>query len=325
MTRRSQIRWAEVRVGLLVVGAIGLLVGAIINLEHGVGLLARQTEYHAVVDHTQNLKVGGPVRMNGVDIGNVRTITIGEDAPRVIITFSVSSRVVSHIREDASVRIRPMGLLGDKFLEVLPGTPSRPAMAPGGQLVGVADMDFNLLAAGVTDTITHVNTAIREIQTILTSLSQGQGTVSKLLTDPTLYDSSKRAIDKFESASGKSVALLERVERGEGTIGKLVSDREIYDRTNKAVQELTQLVERLNNENGTLTKLADPELYQRLDSLTRRGDALFTRVEHGEGTIGKLVAEDELYVRMDKLLSDMETLVADLKQNPTKYFTFSVF
>ena len=107
--------------------------------------------------------------------------------------------------------------------------------------------------------------------------------------------------------------------------GKLVSDREIYDRTNKAVQELTQLVQRLNNENGTLAKLADPELYRRLDSLTRRGDVLITRVEQGEGTIGKLVAEDELYVRMDKLLSDMESLVADLKQNPTKYFTFSVF
>jgi len=76
---------------------------------------------------------------------------------------------------------------------------------------------------------------------------------------------------------------------------------------------------------STLAKLADPDLYQRLDSLTRRGDALFTKVERGEGTVGKLIKEDELYARMDKLLTDMEDLVADLKDNPTKYFSFSVF
>ncbi len=304
---------------------IGLLVAAIINLEHGVELLARQTEYRAVVDHTQNLKVGGPVRMNGVGIGNVRAIALAKDAPRVIITFTVSRGVASHIREDASVRIRPMGLLGDKFLEILPGTPSKPAMAPGTQLSGVADVDINLLAAGVTGTITHVNTAIREIQRILVSLSNGQGTAGKLLTDPTLYDSSKVVIEKLDAASDKSIALLDRVERGEGTIGKLISDRGMYDRVNKAVQELTQLAERLNNKNGTLAKLAEPGLYQRLDSLTRRGNALFTGLERGEGTIGKLVTEDELYIRMDTLLTDMEDLVADLKKNPSKYYSFSVF
>ena len=325
MTRRSELRWAEVRVGLLVLVAVGLLVAAIINLDHGVGFFEGQTEYRAVVDHTQNLKVGGPVRMNGVDVGNVRAVALAEGVPRVIVTFTVSSSVASHIREDASVRIRSMGLLGDKFLDILPGTPTKPAMTPGGQLRGIADMDLSLMASDVTNTIAHVNTAIREMQRIFVTLREGQGTVSKLLTDPSIYNSSKRLIEKLEAASDKSIGLLERVERGEGTIGMLVSDREMYDRANKAVQELTQLVHRLNNEEGTLAKLADPDLYQRLDSLTRRGDALFTKVERGEGTVGKLIKEDELYARMDKLLTDMEDLVADLKDNPTKYFSFSVF
>jgi phospholipid/cholesterol/gamma-HCH transport system substrate-binding protein len=325
MTSRSQYRWAEVRVGLFVLVAIGLLVAAIMSLNRGMGFFSTQTEYRAVVAHTQNLKVGGPVRMNGVDIGNVRAIGLAKDAPRVIVTFTVTSSVASHIRKDASVRIRSMGLLGDKFLEILPGTPAMPPMAPGGQLTGEADMDLNLLAAGATDTMAHVNSAIREIQRLLVSLHKGQGTATKLLTDPTLYDSSKRVMDKLEVASDKSIRLLDRVERGEGTVGKLVTDREIYDRANKAVQELTQLVQRLNKDESTLAKLSNPDLYEQLDSLTTRGDALVTRLERGEGTIGKLVTDDELYARMDKLLTDMEDLVADVKENPTKYFSFSVF
>jgi phospholipid/cholesterol/gamma-HCH transport system substrate-binding protein len=52
---------------------------------------------------------------------------------------------------------------------------------------------------------------------------------------------------------------------------------------------------------------------------------LVTKVERGEGTLGKLVTQDDLYQRADKILADVETLLADVKKNPTRYFKFSVF
>jgi phospholipid/cholesterol/gamma-HCH transport system substrate-binding protein len=104
-----------------------------------------------------------------------------------------------------------------------------------------------------------------------------------------------------------------------------VSDPELYTRATKVVKELTDLVARLNNQNGTLVKLSDPTFYTRLESLTRRGEGLLRRIETGEGTIGKLVTDDELYTRADKLLMDLESLIADVKAHPTKYFRFSLF
>jgi len=218
-----------------------------------------------------------------------------------------------------------MGLLGDKFLEILPGTPSRPPLAVGSLLVGQAEADFSGITAGASATIENLNNAIREIQHILASFSQGQGTASKLLTDPGLYDRSQRVIEKLEVASDKSIALLDKVDRGEGTIGRLVTDKEIYDRASQAVKELAELTARLNNRDGTLVKLTDPALYQRLDALTARGEQLLSKVETGEGTLGKLVTRDELYTRADKLLTDVEALVDDVKKNPAKYFKLSVF
>jgi phospholipid/cholesterol/gamma-HCH transport system substrate-binding protein len=325
MSRYAQLRWAEVKVGLLVLVALTMLVVMIMSLEEGVGLPGSQYQFRAVVPHTQSLKVGAPVRMNGVDVGNVRQISIGQDTPKVEITFSVNRDVAAHIRDDATVSIRPMGLLGDKFLEILPGTPSRPPLAVGSLLVGQAEADFSGITAGASATIENLNNAIREIQHILASFSQGQGTASKLLADPGLYDRSQRVIEKLELASDKSIALLDKVGRGEGTIGRLVTDKEIYDRASQAVKELAELTARLNNRDGTLVKLTDPALYQRLDALTARGEQLLTKVETGEGTLGKLVTRDELYTRADKLLTDVEALVDDVKKNPAKYFKLSVF
>ncbi len=325
MSRQGQLAWSQVKVGLLVVTALAILVIMIMNLEQGMGLLSSQTKFRAVVPHTQGLKVGGPVRMNGVDIGNVHQIAIAQDQPKVEITFTVKKSVAQHIREDATVNIRPMGLLGDKFLEVLPGTPAKPSLPPDSLLVGQAEADLTSVATDATATIENVNTAIKEMQQILLSISQGQGTAGKLLSDPTLYNQSKQVLDNLGAVSEKSLKLLDKVDHGDGTIGRLVTDKELYTRANQAVKELTALATKLNDQNGTLVKLADPTLYKRLESFTTRGEQLLAKVESGQGTMGKLVTQDELYQRADKLLTEVEELVAEVKKNPTKYFKFSVF
>jgi phospholipid/cholesterol/gamma-HCH transport system substrate-binding protein len=52
---------------------------------------------------------------------------------------------------------------------------------------------------------------------------------------------------------------------------------------------------------------------------------LLNKIQNGDGTIGKLVNQDELYIRSEKLLTELETLVADVRKNPTKYFKLSLF
>jgi phospholipid/cholesterol/gamma-HCH transport system substrate-binding protein len=258
-------------------------------------------------------------------VGNVHQIAIAKGSPNVEILFTVQSDLVAHLREDAGVSIRPMGLLGDKFLELNPGTPSRPPLPPGTVLMGRAESDAATLASDASVTFGHINAALLDLQHLLSGLSQGQGTAGKLFNDSGLYDRSQRLLDKLEVASEKGINLLSKVEQGEGTIGKLVSDRELYARANQTLKELTELTKRLNNENGTLVKLTDPSLYARLERLTTRGEHLLQKLETGEGTIGKLVSQDELYTRADRLLADVEELIADVKRHPTKYFKFSVF
>jgi len=325
MAPRTELAWARVKVGALTVVALAILSIVILNLEEGMGLFGRKTTFRAVVDHTQGLKIGSPVRMNGVDIGNVHAIAIAERTPQVEILFTVQAHVAPHIKQDASISIRALGLLGDKYLEVLPGTPTLPALPVGSTLVGSAESDISHLAMNATSTIGKVNAALEQLQAALLAITKGQGTTGKLVNDPDLYNRSRAVVDKLEQVSDKGLAILNKVERGEGTVGKLVADQELYARATQAAAGLNELAGKLNNQNGTLAKLADPALYAKLDNLTARGELLLAKVERGEGTVGKLITQDDLYARADKLLSEVEEFVADVKKNPKKYFKFSVF
>ncbi|MBX3234883.1 MAG: MCE family protein [Nitrospiraceae bacterium] len=323
--RQSQLGWSQVKIGLLVVVALSILAYMILNLEEGMGLIQHKTKFRALVPHTQGLKIGGPVRMNGVDIGNIHGIAISGETAQVEIKFTVQQAAAIHIRQDAAIHIRALGLLGDKFLEIAPGSPNQPPLPPNSVIVGQPETDMTDLAATASVTIEKVNAALEQIQLALKAITQGQGTTGKLVNDPELFDRSKEVLGKIDRASDKGLALLEKVEKGEGTVGKLMTDKDLYARAATAVRELQELTKKLNNQNGTLAKLADPDLYNKLDRLSNRGETLLAKIEHGEGTVGKLVTNDELYVRTDKLLTEIEQFVAEVKKNPKKYLKLSVF
>jgi phospholipid/cholesterol/gamma-HCH transport system substrate-binding protein len=325
MARQSDVGWSQVKIGLLVVCALAILGYMILNLEEGMGLVQHKTTFRAMVDNTQGLKIGGPVRMNGVDIGNIRGIRIAGQTAQVELKFTVQRDVAVHIKQDASIRIRALGLLGDKFLEIVPGSADQPALAPDSVIIGKNELDVTDLASTASATIEKVNAALDEMQQALKAITQGQGTTGKLVNDPELFDRSKQVLEKIDRASDKGLALLDKVENGDGTVGKLMTDKELYVRAATAVRDLQELTKKLNNQNGTLAKLTEPDLYAKLDRLSSRSDQLFNKIERGEGTVGKLVTSDELYQRTDKLLTEVEEFVAEIKKNPKKYFKLSVF
>jgi phospholipid/cholesterol/gamma-HCH transport system substrate-binding protein len=326
MRRPNQRSWSQLKVGLVIVLAVlGILV-AILNLNEGMGVFTLRSLFSALLNDSQGLKVGAPVRMSGVDVGNVKRIEIDPDKGKVEVLFTVKNEIRALLHTDAAVIVRPMGLLGDKYLEIVPGNLRLPPLPDGAVLAGRGETDITGVADTATATLMNVNQTLKDIQGILAGFKEGKGTLGKLVTDPELYDRTAQLIRKAEGVSEQTGNLLSKIERGEGTLGKLMTDRAFYDRATAAVDELQKLGALLNRPDGSLGKLArDPALYQRLEGITAKGEALVGKIEHGEGTIGKLVNQDQLYERTDKVLTEMEALLADVKKNPTKYFKFSVF
>ncbi|MDD5428504.1 MAG: MlaD family protein [Candidatus Omnitrophica bacterium] len=129
--------------------------------------------------------IGGtaPVRLAGVGVGQVQGIKIVRDAEtdttKAELTVWINDN--TKIENDAVVTINTLGLLGEKYLEIFPGTPGSPALRPNDMLIGkdpVPMEKFTEDLAKLTDSI----------KVILEKIKNGEGTIGKLLMDQAVYD-----------------------------------------------------------------------------------------------------------------------------------------
>jgi len=158
-------------------------------------------------------------------------------------------------------------------------------------------------------------------------------------------------VERVRDAVAQLSAILERINRGEGFLGRLtvesessanldslvISAREFLADINASQKKLTKslqetsrklnaLADAVEHGDGSLARLVkDTALYVNISSLTARAEKLLRRLEEGEGAVGKLMADDAMYDDVRVLLADLEALIADIKKNPKKYFKFSLF
>src|SRR5437867_4088089 len=218
MRPHAQVRWLQLKVGLVIIAAVAGILVAIMNLNEGMGLFRQQATFRALVDDSHGIKVGAPVRLNGVDTGNVIRIAIDSSSGKVSLTFTINQDIVPLLRRDAAVLIRPMGLLGDKYLELLPGTPKEPPLQNGSVLTGQAESDITSLADSATVTLENVDRSL-----------------GRLAQEPS-WD------QRLDSITTNSDGRVERIEGDDGTLGKWVTQDQLYQRADKVLTEMDNLL-----------------------------------------------------------------------------------
>ena len=286
-----------------------------------------QTPYRAHFDDVVGLKIGAPVRIAGLDVGNVDDVRLLDDALIVEVIFSIENTIVDRVRSDASAIVRAMSVLGDKILVIMPGTPSQPPLQPNAILPGQVELEIAGIAPSAESTMLNLNQTLAEVRSLVASMRRGEGTLGGLVAKDDIYIETRQAIQKVDDIAQDVSALISTIEHGDGTVGRLMASGELYDRLMTVTQRMNQLLVRFSQPDGTLARIAtdDGALYRRLDSIATHGEHIVARLDTGDGTVGKLLADEDIYIRIDKVLSEVERLIADIQENPTRYCKFSVF
>jgi phospholipid/cholesterol/gamma-HCH transport system substrate-binding protein len=284
----------EQRVGLFFLGGILLFVG-FIEATVGTGLLSRGHRVWADFADVQGLTTGAQVRVSGVKAGSVREIRLEPDRVRVALELDPAIE----LHEDAIARLDFQALSGARFVAVDRGSPSAPRLSAeatirsesaagisqmvdeldkvGGSLRSLADSlneNQDRLLKTVSEMLEEnregLQQTVRNLGGITDKLNSGQGTLGRLLNDPTLYDEAMAALGSLRESFGDIRKVTGRLAHGEGTLGRLLlADDGMYD-------ELRETVASVNVAMRNVADVSD-------------------RVRHGEGTLGRLIADDSLY------------------------------
>jgi len=148
------------------------------------------------------IKVGAPVRIAGVDKGEVKEIILDHDEnddPLITIIAWIDGD--ANIPSDSRAWVNTLGLLGEKYLEIIPGKAYNDPLPEEGLLVGedptsvqeVTDLTKEIALqakdtlGGIQDTLRILDVVLADVHVVLNDVSTGRGTVGKLFTDESLY------------------------------------------------------------------------------------------------------------------------------------------
>jgi phospholipid/cholesterol/gamma-HCH transport system substrate-binding protein len=349
----KQVRWSELRVGITVLVALITLAVLIFLMTGTTGLFTKKIIITAFVDNAAGLRVGAPVRLEGVDIGNVTRIRVVPNPPNkaapVQVMMKITTRYADTMRNDCQVALTTAGVLGEVFID-LDCRVAKGGPIDNGSVLPTRDTpQLQDVVRASQSTLENVNTLVKQLNDIVAYIQSGQGSIGKIIYDPSLFDRANATVAQLQEVVtqinsprgtiGKLInsdelynklntsvdnvnKIIDEVNNGHGTVGKFLKDPTLYDNANKMVANANQLVADVNAGKGTLGMLTkDQALAKKIDNTVTRINNIADRLDEGQGTAGKLLKDPALYNNTNDLLVETRGLIKAVRENPKKYLT----
>ncbi len=300
---------------------ISLLLALYMVFRTGDLRLERQPGYKVVVDFPDvaGLDVGDTVRVAGVEVGKVESIGLTEGVGRV--TLTIDHQVPLY--EDATAQVETYGLLGDRYISIDTGHAKLPRVEPGGKIrSAVSPEALDALFAKLSEVAADIKVVTTTLRKVLGG-EEGESALREILENSRnlskeLVQTVRQNQDDFRRITKQVAALTEQMN------GMVSENREAIHRTLAAMPEtlentrqITADARRLFDEHyediaETLSNLRTASL--QLEASLKAMEQVSTRIREGEGTLGKLVQDDALYVEAESTLREMRNLIEDLRE-----------
>lgn len=319
MRRSTPVTWEELRVGVVALVSLALLAAGIVFVGRVGNVFGERYRLVTLMQSGAGLTPGAAVQLAGQSVGQIQRIEWIEPGRRpesgatVALWLSVDREVQDQIRTDSRARLRTQGLLGDRVVDIHPGSPDAPVLEPGDTLASSEPLDYQEILEKASGAVTELTRLTRSLEELTRGALQGEGSLGRLVTDETLYR-------RLTGLSAELERFLERAADERGSLGQLMTDRRLYDRLVSLTASLDSVTARVARGEGTLGRLVtDDSLYADLRSVAVRSDSLLRRLERGEGSAGRLLEDERLYEELLKTLTDFNALLDDVRRDPRKY------
>ncbi|GAB4532891.1 MAG: MlaD family protein [Haliangiales bacterium] len=333
-------RGIEYKVGILIIVAIAILVGFIVVL--GNFALGGGYTLYVDFDYSGNIQPGAPVRVSGIKLGRISAVEFHggkldeDESRRVQVRLEVWLRDEARdaVRQDAEFYINTQGVLGEQYLEIVPGKDYKNApLEPDSVHLGNSPPRMDLLLSRLFLVLESVTDVLRNdkdvIRNLLANSASAVDELNRQLVDN--RETIAALLTNANDLSREATATLERVNSGLGdprVIGRTLRDADaLLVNANQSIETLTPPLQALLDDATRATGLITEERVDRAidvadkaaDAAGKAGglidnvDGMVTDIRAGKGTAGALLVREEVY-------ADLREMLRDLKRNPWKFF-----
>jgi phospholipid/cholesterol/gamma-HCH transport system substrate-binding protein len=362
---RQKTTLSELRVGVLAIATIAILIIFILSVSGDIALFKRTISYTTRFNAAEGLKGGDEVRLAGKLVGKVDSVEFGQipvsanDKPIVVTLTLNANDVRDRIRTDSTTVLGQQGFLGDRVIDISPGTMAADPLPPGGEIKSEEVAGMQKVFGGASDLLVQFNTVGKQLEELMANINRGEGTLGKFLHDDALYVNLNRTVIGFQdvvnragkgegtiakmlndpnlyndlrSTTSQLQSMMADIRAGKGTLGKLVTDDQFYRQANELLAKFSSTADKFDRitadieaGRGTFGKfLKDEKLHDDLQASVASFRKLTEGLERGEGSVGKLLHDDKLYNSLNQTSSELVKFLYDFRQNPKKYLSIKV-
>ena len=295
-------RAREIQVGITVLVALGVTLWGVTWLKQ-LSLARKVRVWHVTFPQTGGLSTSDEVQVNGLRKGSVQSVALISD--HVAVDLALSSDVT--LTTDSRVAVRNVGLMGEKVIAVDLHASGTPYTARD-TVPGVYEKGIPEVVAGMTGTIDAIAELAAQLKALADAMDKN-GNLTQTLAN--LHATSEELKTTVTENRAQLRLTLANFNAASKTAKALTTDREA---------ELRKTLESFERSATGLERLT-----VRLDSLRTTLQSVAGKVDRGDGSLGRLVNDPKLYDEAKQTVTELKTLIADIKANPKKYLNVKVF
>src|SRR5580704_3043316 len=230
MPSQQEVRWSQLKVGVIVLISTVILVALLFLMtsSSGLGILTHKLTIATYFENSAGLKTGAAVNLQGVTIGTVKT----------------DEKYAAGLKKDSKASLSTVGVLGDTVIDINSQFAVGPPLQDGDVLKTLETPSLTDVVKASQGTIESLNVILAKANVIVDNIQSGKGTIGQLINNPDLINKVNNTVDEL-------LKLEKNLNAGRGSIGKLMTDDTLYNRLNETVAKLQSIADSVNSGKGT--------------------------------------------------------------------------
>jgi phospholipid/cholesterol/gamma-HCH transport system substrate-binding protein len=290
----------EVKVGLFMISAIVLLYFGF-NFLKGIDFFSSSHKYYAIYKNVDKLTESNQIFLNGYAVGRVSDIVIQQNKDRVLVELSIQSDIVVN---KASVAVLNGELLGGRFIQLVVGNSDERLKPKDTIRSDVAKGLADFIAENAEPVAANLQTTLRKLNTMLDTLNRSAVMLNRMFAD----------------LEGTPRLLNNSIINLNGKVGEMSGTfQEVGNNLNTTLIDLKPTLANFKTLSDSLKRLQLSGTINKARQTLNKLNETLASLNSGDNTASKLMTEDSLYVNLNNLLYNLDSLASHFNENPRHF------